>query len=350
MGFLSGRITYVRYRVGGTSPLPFGEEILEQAQLNTIGRRGGADPTDGVAVGWAGGDHVLDLSLDLGKNIINDAFHLAIRVDTDKIPGALLAGVHQDRDRRPGAAQPERLIRPRPSGRRPRRPPGSAPRPRPPTAGSAGWRISRCSGTAVSNVLYAGSTSTTVLERLQTLFRETFDRTLEPITAGSLAYAQAETRGQERSVEDFGPVGFLERATRYSTVAWSERRCVEPRLLGQRVPDLALAYPPGRRRHAGAARRLGSDRDAGQDADARLPAGRDRPRLLDQRGADPAPRGLPRSPGGQAPAQGGLDRGPARRAVRADAPGRDPGGLRGQPAQGEAASAATRRWSPGSTA
>ena len=49
-----------------------------------------ADPADGVAVGWAGGDHVLDLTLDLGKNIINDALHLAIRVDTDKIPGSLL--------------------------------------------------------------------------------------------------------------------------------------------------------------------------------------------------------------------------------------------------------------------
>ena len=67
MGFLNGRITYVRYRVGGSSPLPFGEELLEQAQLHTIGRHGAADPNDGVAVGWAGGDHVLDVTLDLEK-------------------------------------------------------------------------------------------------------------------------------------------------------------------------------------------------------------------------------------------------------------------------------------------
>ena len=38
-----------------------------------------------------------------------------------------------------------------------------------------------------NNTLYAGSTSTSVLDRLQALFRETFDRTLEPITAGSVA-------------------------------------------------------------------------------------------------------------------------------------------------------------------
>src|SRR5437764_8324483 len=90
MGFLNGRITYVRYRVGGTSPLPSGEETLEQAQLHAIGRHGAGDPADGVAVGWSGGDHVLDVTLEPGKNLINDAFHLAIRVDTDKIPGPLL--------------------------------------------------------------------------------------------------------------------------------------------------------------------------------------------------------------------------------------------------------------------
>src|SRR5205085_7801220 len=78
------------YRVGGTSPLPFGEEILEQAQLHAIGRHGTGESADGVSVGWSGGDHVLDVTLDAGKNFINDAFHLASRVDTDKIPGSLL--------------------------------------------------------------------------------------------------------------------------------------------------------------------------------------------------------------------------------------------------------------------
>ena len=90
MGFLSGRVTYTRYRVGGENPLPFGEEVLELAAQHAIGRHGAPDPTDGVAVGWAGGDHVLDVDFDLGKNVVNDALHLAIRVDTDKIPGSLL--------------------------------------------------------------------------------------------------------------------------------------------------------------------------------------------------------------------------------------------------------------------
>src|SRR5437868_4524187 len=51
--------------------------------------------TDGVSTGWAGGDHVLDLSFDLGKNVVNDALHMAIRIDTDKIPSSLLKAYTQ---------------------------------------------------------------------------------------------------------------------------------------------------------------------------------------------------------------------------------------------------------------
>jgi len=221
MGFLNGRITYVRYRVGGTSPLPFGEDILEQAQLHTIGKNSAADPTDGVAVGWSGGDHVLDLRLDLEKNLINDTFHLAIRIDTDKIPGSLLRAYTK--------IETDARAQLNPSGyptKAQRQEAKEAARIRA-EAEAADGRFRRMAHYPVlwdgqSNVLYAGSTSNSVLDRLQTLFRETFDRTLEPITAGSLAYSQAESRGQERSVEDVGPVPFLGEGA-YSSVAWSDQ-------------------------------------------------------------------------------------------------------------------------------
>jgi hypothetical protein len=220
MGFLSGRITYVRYRVSGPGALPFGEDVLDEVQLQAIGRHGGPDPTDGVAVGWSGGDHVLDLSFDLGKNIINDALHMAIRVDTDKIPTSLLRAYTQ--------IEIDARAQLNPSGfptKAQREEAREAARIRA-EAEAADGRFRRLAHYPVlwdgqTNVLYAGTTSGTVLERLQTLFRETFDRTLEPITAGSLAYAQAETRGQERAVEDFGPVGFNGEAA-YSSVAWTE--------------------------------------------------------------------------------------------------------------------------------
>ena len=62
MGFLNGRVTYVRYRVEGAGPLPFGDEQLDLVRPHVIGRHGAAESTDGVQVGWAAGDHVLDLT------------------------------------------------------------------------------------------------------------------------------------------------------------------------------------------------------------------------------------------------------------------------------------------------
>src|SRR4051794_18235185 len=207
MGFLNGRITYVRYRVGGGSPLPFGEDVLERAQQHAIGRHGSGDPTDGVSIGWAGGDHVLDLGFDLGKNVINDALHLAIRIDTDKVPGSLLRAYTR--------IETDARAQLNPSGfptKAQRQEAKEAARIRA-EAEAADGRFRRMAHYPVlwdgqSNILYAGATSNSVLDRLQTLFRETFDRTLEPITAGRLAYEQARTRGQERSVEDLGPTGF----------------------------------------------------------------------------------------------------------------------------------------------
>ena len=148
MGFLSGRVTFTRYRVSGDSPLPFSDDILELARQHLIGQHGPPRPADGIVAGWAGGDHVLDLTIELGKNVINDALHLAIRIDTDKIPGIAAEGLHPDRDQRPGARQPQRRARPRPSARRPRRPPRPARRPRRPMADSVAITTIRSSGTA----------------------------------------------------------------------------------------------------------------------------------------------------------------------------------------------------------
>ncbi len=43
MGFLNGRVTYVRFQVSGDSPLPFGEDILGAVEHHAIGRHGAPD-------------------------------------------------------------------------------------------------------------------------------------------------------------------------------------------------------------------------------------------------------------------------------------------------------------------
>ena len=180
----------VRYRVGFES-LPLEEYLI---QLHKIGRHGSVDPTDGVASGWSGGDHVLDVNFDLEKNIINDALHLAIRVDTDKIPGPRLKAYTK--------METDALAQLNPSGK-----PTKAQRLEAKEAAmiraeaeAADGRFRKMAFYPVlwdgqSNTLYSGATSASVNDRLQTLFRETFDLTLVPVTPQPRLY---QARGQER--------------------------------------------------------------------------------------------------------------------------------------------------------
>jgi len=220
MGFLSGRVTYVRFRVSGDGPLPFGEETLERVERHLIGRHGTGDPADGVQFGWAGGDHVLDTRIDLEKNVVNDALHMAVRVDTDKIPGSLLKAYTK--------IETDLRARDNPSGfpnKAQRAEAKEAARIRA-EAESADGRFRRMTHYPVlwdgqTNAFYAGVTSLSALDRLVTLFRETFDRTLEPVSAGSLAQSLSDARGENRPVEEYGPIGFIGEDASYSSVAWS---------------------------------------------------------------------------------------------------------------------------------
>jgi hypothetical protein len=197
MGFWSGRVTYTRYRVGGELSHPFGEETIEKARRLLAGHNLVPDPADGVTIGWAGGEHVLDLTLDQAKNIVDDALHLSIRIDTDKIPSALLRAYTQiEID---AAAQ----LNPSGFATKGQKQDAKENAERRAKAEAADGRFRRLNHFPVlwdgrTNTLYAGSTSTSVLDRLQSLFRETFDLGLEPITSGSLADSLA-THGQTDS-------------------------------------------------------------------------------------------------------------------------------------------------------
>jgi len=223
MGFLNGRVSYGRYRGSGESPLPFDEETLEAASTQAIGRRGDADPNDGVHFGWSGGNHVLDMSFDLSKNIVNDCLHLGLRIDADKIPGDLLKAYEQ--------IELEARAEQNPSGR-----PTKAQRQESKEAAkvraeaeAADGRFRRRKMTPVlwdgrTGTLYAGATSNNILDRLLPLFRETFDRTLEPVTAGSLAASIAEEEGKSEALDLDAPLALFGEGDQalYSSIAWAE--------------------------------------------------------------------------------------------------------------------------------
>lgn len=203
MGFLSGRVTFARFRVGGRPPRMFGPEHLESLAAHAVGKQRVADK-DGIQVGWTGGDHVLDTKFDLAKNIVNDALCFGFRIDQEKLPSDLLRAYT--------AIELAALATGKPSGRQKREARENA-RERLEAEAKDGRFIRRkvidLFWDAPSNELLVGSTSVSMLDRLLPHFERTFERKLAPITSGNLAFSLAEAREQTRGVDDASPTAFV---------------------------------------------------------------------------------------------------------------------------------------------
>lgn len=207
MGYFSGRVTFVRFRVTGRAPGQFGPEHLESLAKHTIGKQRVVS-SDGIEAGWIAGDHILDTHFELAKNIVNETLQFALRIDMLKIPSDLLRAYTQ--------VELEALAKGNPSGlpsARQRREARTTARERLEAEAADGRFLRRKScpllWDAVSNELFVGTTSVTAIDRLLQLFHETFDRNLEPLHAGRQAFRLAEAREQTRGVDDANPAVFI---------------------------------------------------------------------------------------------------------------------------------------------
>jgi hypothetical protein len=72
---------------------------------------------------------------------------------------------------------------------------------------------------ALSNELLVGTTSVTAIDRLHTLFEDTFGHGFEPLGAGQQAFRLSEPRQQTRGIDDATPAPFVPGASP-SEVAW----------------------------------------------------------------------------------------------------------------------------------
>lgn len=200
MGFLTGRVTCLRFRVSGNPPRTFGMDDLEKLSENAIGKQRVAS-SDGSQSGWIAGDHILDTSFDLAKNVVNDTLQVSMRVDEQKIPSDLLRAYYQVELQALTATNPSG----HPSGKQKRQAREYA-KDRLENEAKDGRYLRRKAipvlWDAPSNELLVGTTSVTALDRLITLFHHTFDRKFELLGAGRQAFTQAEAMNRARSVDD----------------------------------------------------------------------------------------------------------------------------------------------------
>jgi hypothetical protein len=216
MGFFTGRVTCTRFRVGGAAPRAFGPEHLERLAEHAIGRQKIA-AGDGSQAGWTAGDHILDTRFELAKNIVNETLHFALRIDEQKAPGELLRAYTQ--------VEVEAMAAQNPSGfasAKQKREARQAAKDRLEDEARDG-RFTRRKAVpilwdALSNDLLVGTNSAGVVDRLRTVFQQTFDLQFEAVSAGRQAFLLAELSDRTRSVDDAVPTVFV--ASQGTEVAW----------------------------------------------------------------------------------------------------------------------------------
>lgn len=185
MGFLTGKVTFLRFRVAGPAPRLFDAEHLDKLADHAAGRQRLA-AADGVEVGWTAGAHVLDTAFELDKNVVNDSLHFELAVDTDRLPADKLKAYYEIEHAAAAKLNGSGL-----ASRRQKREAKEIARDRLEEEAKDGrYRKRKCVPVmwdrTTGEVLF-GATSLTQVDRLCSLFEQTFGVQLQNVNAGTLA-------------------------------------------------------------------------------------------------------------------------------------------------------------------
>lgn len=216
MGFLSGSVTFERYRIVDDPTGMFGEEHISELSNRKINSRG-MNLLESPCAGFVGGDHLFDTKFSLEKNVIDDALHFGIRFDSCQIPGPIkqawmhmeLAGIMPaDQSGRPSKAQREEAKEAVEALC---------------VAEAKKGNYMKMAVTPVlwdskSETLYLGSSSEKSNDVCLGLLNETFGLEFGRVTSGKLALEYAETAEQTEAVYDAAPSTFS--AESGGTVVW----------------------------------------------------------------------------------------------------------------------------------
>lgn len=207
MAFAGGAVTLKRFCILGATSARADEELLKCLADHAIG----ADSirtSDKTELGWTTGEHLLDTRFDLNKNALADGLHFAMRVDTNKAPGDLVRGYQKLAEEAMLEASGREFLSK--TERKEAREQALARADKEAQSGQfrrsktvpVFWDLTR-------NEVYLGGTGNTLAEQFMLLFRESFDRSLMPATAGELASRWALKAGEGRAFDDCTPAHFI---------------------------------------------------------------------------------------------------------------------------------------------
>ena len=206
MGLLSGPITLDCFRISGSQPRQFSLEHVETLKRFALGQ-GETSAAEEAEVGFLAGEHLFDSRFGLEKNVIGDALHCAMRIDTNQIPSAVRRAWLQ--------MELAALTADNPSGR-----PTKAQRQEAKDAVAARCEEEGRSGKfrkmqqfpllwdAKNGLLYFGASSTIAGEHCCDLCSRAFDLDLARLTAGRRAQEWAAAAKRRKALDELLPSAF----------------------------------------------------------------------------------------------------------------------------------------------
>ncbi len=194
-----GALTTRCFRVSGKNPTPKPEKIAER--LEQLAFAGMGEAEEGAVAGWIGPEHLFDGDFEPTRLVRGRYFTFALRVDTRKVPGGLLAAhlavevaatkeaeglehLSASRRRQLKADLKRRLLTELPPVQR---------------AYGVFWNVH-------SRRLFLQSTSKAVVEQFTALFERTFDLEVAPHAPGVTAAEWAREHGALDALKDARPL------------------------------------------------------------------------------------------------------------------------------------------------
>jgi hypothetical protein len=229
MAFLSGSLSFERFRVVTPEVNAFGEEHLEKLQSLAVGEfQPGSEET--VKAGFLAGSHLFDSTFELEKNIIHDALHFAMRVDTNQVPSAIrkawsqmeLAALQAENPHRKATKSEKEQVKESVEQRA--------------QAEASSGKYHRMNQFPVlwdapSDMVYFGGSNSTACGLFADLMTAAFDMELERVSVGYLAAQWAEQHGTSAALDVVRPTVFHPEHTG-GDAEWANSDSPQPDFLG----------------------------------------------------------------------------------------------------------------------
>ncbi len=205
MSFQSGRVTYCQFHHASAGPKA-DDALLELLAEHRFRETEIGAPNE-VEVGWITGEHLFDTRFSFEKNLFGKAVLFAMRVDTHTVPSILKQAYKTMHIATAAEGNPSGFA----SRQQKKQAADMAADQLQADLAAGRFRKSKMVPILwdlATKTVYCGAAGNTISEKLASLFKQTFDLAIEPVSAGPMAMQVLSQRSALSGFETLRPSGF----------------------------------------------------------------------------------------------------------------------------------------------